>query len=105
MVEHSKNGRDAQADAPGARSGPAGRNGRPRDVPAWLARYPWVPLVLPFAVYMLCGSFEPTAEKPFQLGPISIPYSAYPSVYLAKILFTLAAILAVWPAIGSFARA
>jgi len=102
MTEHGQNGRGAESNGGGARLVPSGANGRPGELPPWLARHPWVPFVVPFAVYMLCGSFEPTAEKPFELGPITIAYAAYPKVYLAKILFTLAAVVAVWPGYRQF---
>jgi hypothetical protein len=51
---------------------------------------------------MLCGAFEPTQEKPFELWGFVLDYSAYPGVYLAKILFTMAAICAVWPGYRQF---
>jgi len=65
---------------------------------SWLARNPWAPLVVPFAIYMLCGMFEPTPDKPFQMLGLTIEYAQYPLVYLVKILLTLAAVAAFWPA-------
>lgn len=72
------------------------------DMPAWLSRHPWLPLVLPFVVYMICGTFEPTREKPFTLLGLTIEYSQYPAVYTIKILLTMAAIAAVWPGYRQF---
>ncbi len=98
MVNHSSNGDSSRADIP-PKSSQVERAG---DGPAWQLRHPWVPLVVPFAVYMLCGAFEPTAEKPFELWGVVIDYPAYPGVYMAKILFTMAAICAVWPGYRQF---
>lgn len=74
--------------------------------PGWrglLERQPWLPFVLPFAVYMLAGSLEPTPSEPggAALG-LNIPYSYYPAVYAAKLVLTLAAVAAVWPAYTRF---
>jgi CAAX prenyl protease-like protein len=79
---------------------------------------PWVVCLLPFVVFMLVGSLEPTppevkpateqaaakdGEKPqpaaaekswFNLG---IEYRHYPYVYTVKIVLTLLAIAFVWP--------
>lgn len=93
MSKHSQNGDASSANTP-LTSKPSGA-AKPPDGPDWLARYPWVALVLPFAVYMLCGALEPTADKPFKLGPIDIEYIDYPMVYTAKILITMAAMVAV----------
>src|SRR6185503_19864462 len=65
--------------------------------PRWVADNPWVTFVVPFAVYMLAGSLEPTAEKPFSLLGFSIEYSAYPLVYAFKIALTVTAMAVVWP--------
>jgi len=51
--------------------------------------------VVPFAVYMLVGSLEPSVDKPFGLLGFEIDYSSYPLVYTVKIAATLIAIAAV----------
>ena len=83
---------------------------------------PWVVCLLPFAVFMLAGTLEPTpppALSPAAAAPstpaelrwkeiheavretnflgIHIYYADYPRIYVLKILLTLAAIGFVWP--------
>lgn len=70
---------------------------------AWLAAYPWAPFVVPFAVFMLAGSLEPSPDKPFEMFGYVIDQSAYPIVYSAKIALTVAALAAVWPGYRQFA--
>ncbi len=67
-----------------------------------LAAYPWAVFVVPFAVFMLVGSLEPSPEKPFSLLGFTLDYSAYPLVYTAKIAATLVAIAAVFPGYRQF---
>lgn len=93
MTPHSTNGHPADANAPLP---------QPATGPAWLAQYPWAPFIVPFAVYMLCGSLEPTADKPFSLLGLSIEYGAYPIVYTIKIALTVLAIVAVSPGYRQF---
>jgi uncharacterized protein len=77
------------------------------NAPNWrtnlLQRHHWVTFLLPFAVFMLVGSLEPT---PKTLGGqsigLAIPYTCYPLVYAAKIALTLAAIAVVWPGYREF---
>jgi CAAX prenyl protease-like protein len=66
-------------------------------------QYRWIPFVLPLAVFMLVGSLEPTpaASGGTTIG-LSIPYSAYPWVYTAKIALALAALLIVRPGLREF---
>jgi uncharacterized protein len=61
-------------------------------------KYPWLVFLLPFVVFMLVGSLEPTPEKVggAMLG-LSISYSQYPLVYTLKILCTLVAMIFVLP--------
>ncbi len=78
----------------------------PEPVPGWrglLERQPWLPFILPLAVYMLAGSLEPTPTEPggAALG-LNIPYSYYPAMYTAKLVLTLAAVAAVLPAYTQF---
>ena len=70
-----------------------------------LQKHRWLVFVLPFAVYMLAGSLEPSRDSPGgkMLG-LSIPYSAYPLVYTAKIGLTLAAMAFVLPGYREFRR-
>jgi CAAX prenyl protease-like protein len=64
---------------------------------------PWLVFLLPFVVFMIVGSFEPSEDK---LGGtmvgLSIPYSSYPLIYCLKILLTVAAILYVLPGYREF---
>jgi CAAX prenyl protease-like protein len=79
---------------------------------AILQRHPWLPFLLPIAVYMLAGSFEPAApEAPpgmEALEPIDVPnslgirYAHYPLIYTAKIALTIAAMLYVVPGYRQF---
>ena len=66
-------------------------------------KHRWIPFVLPLAMFMLVGSFEPTATEPGgkAIG-LAIPYSAYPWVYTVKIALTLAALLVVRPELRGF---
>ncbi len=71
-----------------------------------LQRQRWMLYLLPFVVYMLAGSLEPTApDKPggTAIG-LSIPYAYYPWLYAAKIALTVAAVALVWPGYGQFPR-
>jgi CAAX prenyl protease-like protein len=93
MTPHAINGQPADAHATLAET-LAG--------PAWLAQFPWAPFIVPFAVYMLGGMFEPTADKPFSFLGFSIEYDAYPIVYTIKIVLTVLAIVAVSPGYRQF---
>ena len=97
MAKPSQNG-----DSSPANRSPASKQPATPPVAAWLSRHPWVAPVLPFAVYMLCGVFEPTEEKPFELLGFAIEYAAYPQIYTVKILLTMFAIFAVWPGYRQF---
>jgi CAAX prenyl protease-like protein len=79
-----------------------------------VARYPWLPFVLPFVVYMAFGSFEPAPPKP----PLTLPdgssrpavnqnwfgleYEQYPIVYTIKIVCTIGAMIVVLPGYRQF---
>ncbi len=72
--------------------------------PRLLDRYRWLVFLLPFLVFMLAGSLEPKSQKEpggKAIG-LSIPYSAYPWVYAAKIALTVAAVIAVLPGYRQF---
>ncbi len=70
-----------------------------------LEKHRWLVFVLPFAVYMLAGALEPSHDSPGgKLLGLSIPYSAYPLVYTAKIALTLAAMAFVLPGYRQFRR-
>jgi uncharacterized protein len=72
-----------------------------------LAAYPWLGYLLPMVVFLALTSLEPA--PPVAAGPAiqtdedsgwfgwSIPYSAYPNIYTAKIALTIAAIVFVLP--------
>ena len=70
-----------------------------------LEKHSWLVFVLPMAVYMLVGSIEPSPSEPGgkMLG-LTIPYSAYPLAYTAKIALTLVAIALVLPSYRQFRR-
>jgi hypothetical protein len=79
-----------------------------------LSTYPWLTFLLPFIVYMVVGSFEPSPPK--QAGrlpdgtpatPISnnwfgLEYRHYPVIYTAKIVLTIAAMIVVAPGYRQF---
>ncbi len=69
-----------------------------------VAAYPGLVFVLPMAVYLLIGSIEPSPSEPGgkMLGLASS--SAYPLVYTAKIVLTLAATALVLPGYKQFRR-
>ena len=81
----------------------AGTTNQVCPLPSWLALRPWLTFVLPFAVFMLVGSLEPTPDKPFNLLDVTIEYSAYPIVYSVKIVLTMLAMAAVRPGYRQFA--
>lgn len=78
-------------------------NGQPQGRLAVLNRHRWVTFVLPFLVFMLITSLEPTREVPGggMLG-LAIPFDCYPLVYVLKIGLTIAAMVFVWPGYGEF---
>lgn len=65
--------------------------------------HPWTTFVLPFLVYMLAGTLDPTPTTPGgqSLG-LAIPYSAYPWLYAAKIGLTVATVVFLWPGYRQF---
>lgn len=71
-----------------------------------IARYRWLVFVLPFVVYMLGNSLEPTPPAPAGEEPswldLGIPYRYYPLVYTLKIVVTLVAIWFVRPGFKEF---
>jgi hypothetical protein len=70
---------------------------------ALLDRQHWMTFLLPFLVFMLAGTLEPTPTAPGgkSIG-LAIPYTYYPWVYAAKIALTLAAVAFVWPGYRKF---
>jgi uncharacterized protein len=73
-----------------------------------IARYrtnPWLVFLLPFVVFMLGGTFEPTPEKAGGgIVGLAIPYGQYPLVYSLKIALTVAAVIFVLPGYREFQR-
>lgn len=68
-----------------------------------LQRHPWTVFLLPFVVFMLCGSLEPTPTMPGgRMIGLALPYADYPWVYTAKIVLTLATMLALMPGYRRF---
>jgi CAAX prenyl protease-like protein len=78
----------------------------PPEVPQLPAeRRPWLVFVLPFVVYMLVGSLEPSHSEPGgRLLGLAIPYSAYPLLYTIKLALTLAAMAFALPGYRQFRR-
>jgi uncharacterized protein len=68
-----------------------------------LSRQPWLTFVLPFLVYAIVGSLEPTPDQPGgkAIG-LAIPYAGYPWLYSVKIALTVAAVALVWPGYREF---
>ena len=73
-----------------------------------LSIHPWVAFVLPIAVFLVVGSFEPKTHELVQNATdgisslpstswFSLPYSLYPWIYTAKLFATLVALCFVWP--------
>ena len=64
---------------------------------------PWLVFLLPFVVFMLVGSLEPTLDAPGgkSIG-LAIAYNWYPLIYTIKIAITLAAIAFVLPGYMQF---
>ena len=70
---------------------------------ALLERQHWITFLLPFLVFMLAGSLEPTPTAPGgKVIGLAIPYAYYPWVYAAKIALTLASVVFVWPGYRKF---
>src|SRR4051794_12362811 len=81
---------------------------------SFIARNPWLTFLLPFAIYMIVGSFEPGPPKPGMVLPdgttrpavnqnwFGLEYHQYPIVYTIKIALTVAAMLFVLPGYGQF---
>ena len=68
-------------------------------------RQRWMLYLLPFVVYSLAGSLEPTPGHPGgEAIKLSIPYAYYPWMYTAKIALTVAAVALVWPGYRQFPR-
>jgi CAAX prenyl protease-like protein len=90
-----------------------------------IERHPWLPFLLPFLVYMVAGSFEPSPPTMYEpqpaAGQVDAPNGAapaptsveannwfglefkhYPIVYTAKIALTIAAMLFVLPGYQQF---
>lgn len=69
-----------------------------------LERQRWLVFLLPFLVFMLVGTLEPTPEGPGgEAVGLAIPYACYPWVYAVKIGLTLAAMAFVLPGYREFA--
>jgi hypothetical protein len=81
---------------------------------AVLARNPWLTFLLPFIVYMVVGSLEPSPPKPATKLPdgttrpainqnwFGLEYRQYPIVYTVKIALTIAAMVFVLPGYRTF---
>ena len=63
---------------------------------SFTARYPWAVFIVPFAVFMVLNSLEPTPEKGLSLFGWTVPYSSYPLIYTLKIVAVMAAMALVW---------
>jgi CAAX prenyl protease-like protein len=91
-----------------------------------IERHPWLPFLLPFIVYMVVGSFEPSPPTAYEPPPATdqgdrsadetaaqpalieadnwfgLRYRHYPIVYTVKIALTIAAMLFVLPGYRQF---
>jgi uncharacterized protein len=68
-----------------------------------LERQRWVVFLLPFVVYMLVSSLEPTPKQPGgEAIGLAIPYAGYPWLYAVKIALTVVAVVFVWPGYRAF---
>jgi CAAX prenyl protease-like protein len=91
-----------------------------------IERHPWLPFLLPFIVYMVVGSFEPSPPTVYEPPPgvdqterpaddtaaqpalieadnwFGLRYKYYPIVYSVKIALTIAAMLFVLPGSRQF---
>ncbi len=96
------------SSAPGTpgQNGPSASSahGLPSGRERLLGQYPWIVYVLPLAVFMLLGSFEPKPQPPAEPAAWTLPYAAYPLVYTLKIALTTLAIGLVWPGYRQFSR-
>ena len=54
---------------------------------------PWLVCVVPFAVFLAAGVFEPVRSGGGVAGALGIPYAAYPAIYALRLGATLAALL------------
>lgn len=63
---------------------------------------PWFTCVVPLAVFSVLGLFEPAAAGGGAAAMLGMPPSAYPLVYLLRLLATAAVLAAAWPAIRAW---
>ena len=82
---------------------------RPSLPPGWLSRHAWVTYLLPFIVYMILGSWEPSppgtpADSSIALihHKLGIDYQHYPLVYTCKLCIVALCMLAVLPGYRTF---
>ncbi len=68
-----------------------------------LQRHRWLTFLLPFLVFGLVTTLEPTRETTGgnAIG-LAVSYDYYPIVYMAKIALTIAAVVFVWPGYREF---
>jgi len=57
---------------------------------------PWETCVVPLAVFLAAGVFEPTPNGTGLAGQLGIPYDAYPLVYTLRVAATAVAIALAW---------
>lgn len=75
--------------------------------PTWraslLERQHWLLYLLPFLLFMIVGTLEPTPDKPTgkALG-LTITYNYYPLIYTIKIALVVMAVAFVWPGYRQF---
>ena len=67
-----------------------------------LEKNPWMVFLLPFIVFMVVTSLEPTPEHSGGAFGLVIPYASYPWAYTAKIVLTIFTVAAVWPGYRQF---
>ncbi len=68
-----------------------------------LERQQWVIFLLPYLLFMVVTSLEPTPDKPGggSLG-LAIPYDYYPLIYAIKIALVAVGVAFVWPGYRQF---
>lgn len=75
---------------------PNGSVSDPQTSQPW-SRAPWVPFVVPFLVYGLVGSLEPSDPPQANWWGFTVAYEHYPLIYTIKIAATIATLAIFWP--------
>jgi CAAX prenyl protease-like protein len=65
-------------------------------------RYPWIPYVLPLAVFLLITAIEPSSTGGEKSTWLPLEPHHYPLVYTGKIVAVIIALVLVWPVYRKF---